>query len=189
MAYVSELSPGYNIYLENQGDLTSITSMMSNPGQQQQSSNSVKTGCWTAPPEIYRTPQGAVVKLTTAEGEQFIQVQGSTISILTSTPSLHSFLQIPISQSEAAPFTSSLPSQAPLQPMQPMQPMKMGDMEMGMKPMEMCMGNMHLSMRSVSSESAHSEKTQPTKRHFCNQCGVALEPEDRFCSSCGHKLA
>ena len=189
MAYICELSPGHNIYLDNQGDQTLITSMMSTPGQQQQSSSSVRTGCWTALPEIYRTPQGAVIKLTTAQGEQFIQVQGSSMISMTSIPSLQGSQQIQINQSEAAPSTSSLPLQAPLPPMQPMQPMKMGDMEMGMKPMEMRMGNMHLSMGSVSSESAHSGKTQPTERRFCNQCGVALEPKDRFCSSCGHKLA
>ena len=189
MAYVCELSPGYNIYFDNQDDQTLITSMMSTPGQQQQSGNSFRTGCWTAPPKIYRTPQGAVIKLTTAQGEQFIQVQGSSMRSMTSLPSLHSSQQMQINQSEATPFTSSLPLQELLQPMQPMQPMNMGDMGMGMKPMEMRMGNMHLSMGSVSSESAHSGKTQPTERRFCNQCGVAIEPEDRFCSSCGHKLA
>lgn len=188
MAYVCELGSGHNIYLDNQGDQTLITSMMGAPGQQQQSSNSFKTGCWTAQPEIYRTSQGAVIKVTTTHGEQFIQVQGSSMGSMTSIPSLQSSQQMQIKLSEATAFTSSIPVQETLPPMQPMQPMKMGNMEMGMNPMEMRMGNIHLSMGSESSESAHPEKTQPTGGRFCNQCGVAIDPEDRFCSGCGHKL-
>ncbi|UJB73112.1 zinc ribbon domain-containing protein (plasmid) [Acaryochloris sp. 'Moss Beach'] len=192
MAYVCELDSGQNVYLDNQGDMTLITSMMVTPGQQQQSSNSFETGCWTALPEVYRTSQGAVIKLTTTQGEQFIQVQGSKMSNMASMPSLQKSQQMQINQGEATSFTASIPVQETLpqmQPMQPMQPMKMGDMEMGMNPMEMRMGNMHLSMESKGSESAYPEKTQSTGRNFCNQCGVALDPEDRFCSSCGHKLA
>lgn len=189
MAYVCELGSGHNVYLDNQGELTIITSMMGSPGQQQQSSHSVKTGCWTAPPQIYRTAQGMVIKLTIAQGEHFIQVQGSTMTSMTNIPSLHSAQQMQINQSESVPFTSSIPLQEPLPPMQPMQPMKMGNMEMGMNPMEMRMGNMHLSMGSMNSESPDSNKAKPSGRNFCNQCGVALDPDDRFCSSCGHKLA
>lgn len=189
MAYVCELGSGHNVYLDNQGEQTLITSMMGTPGQQQQSSNSFETGCWTALPEIYQISQGVVIKLTTTQGEKFIQVQGSNMSSMTSIPSLQKSQQMQINQSEATPFTSSIPVQETLPPMQPMQPMKMGNMEMGMNPMEMRMGNMHLSMGSGNSESAHPEKPQSTGRNFCNQCGVALDPEDRFCSSCGHKLA
>lgn len=192
MAYVCKLGSGHNIYLDNQGDQTLITSMMGAPRQQQQSSNSFKTGCWTAQPEIYRTSQGVVIKVTTTHGEEFIQVQGSSMGSMTSIPSLQRSQQMQINLSEATPFTSSIPIQEtlpPMQPMQPMQPMKMGNIEMGMNPMEMRMGNMHLSMGSESSESADSDKTQSTGGRFCSQCGVVLESEDRFCSGCGYKLA
>lgn len=129
MAYVCELCPGHNVYLDNQGSLTLITSMMSSPRQQQQSSNSFETGCWIAQPEIYQTSQGAIIKLTTTNNEQFIQLQGSSMSSMSSIPSLHRSQQMQINQSETAPFTSSVPMQKTLPLMQHMQPMKMGNME------------------------------------------------------------
>jgi zinc-ribbon domain len=190
MAYLCELGSGHNIYLDHQGGQTIITSTIGAPGQQQQSSSSVGTGGWTAPPEMFRTPQGAILKITTAQGEHFIQVQGSSMSSMTSAPSLSGAQQMQMNQVAGAPGGSSMPGMEPMQPispmgsMQPMQPMKMGNMEMGGSPMEMRMGNMHLSMGSPK-----VEPSQPKVRRFCSQCGVATQPDDRFCSSCGHKLA
>jgi hypothetical protein len=183
MAYMCELGPGHNVYLENQGSQTIITSIVSSLGQQQQSSISVRTGNWTASPEMYRMPHGAILKITTAQGENFVQVQGSSMSSMTSAPSLSDAQQMQMAQIAGMPATSFIPPMEPMQPIPPMQPMKMGNMEMGMNPMEMRMGNMHLTMGSVS------EPRQTQARHFCNQCGSATKPEDRFCSSCGNKLA
>ncbi len=180
MAYLCELGPGHNIYLENQGPQTIITSIVSSLGQQQQSSISVRTGNWTVLPEIYRMSHGAILKITTAQGGYFIQVQGSSMSSMTSSPSLSGSQQIQITQIAEMPVTSSI---HPMEPIPPMQPMKMGNMEMGMNPMEMRMGNMHLSMGSVS------EPMKTKARRFCSQCGSATKQEDRFCSSCGNKLA
>ncbi|QUY44761.1 hypothetical protein [Acaryochloris marina] len=106
MTYVCELGPGHSMYLDNQGAQTLVTLMMGTPGQQQQSSNSFGTGCWTAPPEIYRTPQEFVIKVTTTHGEQFIQVQGSSMISMTSIPSLQKSQQIQINLSEAIPSIS-----------------------------------------------------------------------------------
>jgi NADH pyrophosphatase NudC (nudix superfamily) len=186
MAYMCELGSGHNIYLENQGSQTFVTSLVSSLGQQQQSSISLSTGNWIALPEMYRTPHGAILKITTAQGEHFIQIQGSSMSSMTSAPSLSSSQQMQMSQIARMPVTSSIPTMEPMEPLQPippLQPMKMGNMEMGMNPMEMRMGNMHVSMGSVS------EPTQAKARRFCSQCGSATKQEDRFCSSCGHKLA
>ncbi|MEO1402300.1 MAG: zinc ribbon domain-containing protein, partial [Cyanobacteria bacterium J06635_1] len=58
MPYVSELSPGMRVYVDNQADQTIVTTLSSGPGQQQQSSNRFTTGPWTAPPEIVRAPSG-----------------------------------------------------------------------------------------------------------------------------------
>jgi NADH pyrophosphatase NudC (nudix superfamily) len=183
MAYLCELGPGHNIYLENQGPQTIITSIVSSLGQQQQSSINVRTGNWTVLPEIYRMPHGAILKITTAQGEHFIQVQGSSMSSMTSAPSFSGSQQMQMTQIAEMPVTSSIPPMEPMQPIPPMQPMKMGNMEMGMNPMEMRMGNMHLSMGSVS------EPMKAKARRFCSQCGSATKQEDRFCSSCGNKLA
>jgi zinc-ribbon domain len=180
MAYMCELGSGHNIYLENQGSQTIVTSMVSSLGQQQQSSISVSTGNWTALPELYQTPHGATLKITTGKGEQFIQIQGSRMSSMASAPSLSNFQQMQMTQIAEMPVTSFVP---PMQPIPPMQPMRMGNMEMGMNPMEMRMGNMHVSMGSMN------EPTQSKTRRFCSQCGAATKQDDRFCASCGHKLA
>lgn len=183
MAYMCEIGSGHNIYLENQGSQTIVTALLSSLGQQQQSSISVSTGTWTALPELYRTPHGAILKITTGKGEQFIQIQGSSMNSMASVPSLSNFQPMQMTQIADMPVTPSIPTMEPMQPIPPMQPMRMGNMEMGMNPMEMRMGNMRVSMGSVS------EPTQAKARRFCSQCGSATKQDDRFCSSCGHKLA
>ena len=64
--------------------------------------------------------------------------------------------------------------------MEQMEPMKMGNMEMNINPMEMRMGKMKMRMGS-------SNSTSNTKQ-FCSQCGASVQLDDRFCSSCGHRL-
>ncbi|MBE9169248.1 zinc ribbon domain-containing protein [Pleurocapsales cyanobacterium LEGE 06147] len=176
MAYVGELDTGQKIYLENQGTQTLITSIFSGSGQQQQSSNSISTGSWTAEPEMYKTSNGVIVEITTAGGKYCVQIQGSSMSVMNETPSLSKERQMQMRQVESTP-ASSMP------PMEPMKPMKMGDMEMKMNPMEMRMGNMQMRMGSSTSDEIHQ-----SKRRFCSQCGESVHPNDRFCSSCGHRL-
>lgn len=183
MAYVGELNTGQKIYLENQGTQTIITSTFSSSGQQQQSSNSISTGSWTAEPEMYQTSNGAVVEITSERGKYYVQIQGSSMSVMNETPSPRKERQMPIRQVESTP-TSSMP---PMEPLQPMKPMKMGDMEMKMNPMEMRMGNMQMRMGSSLSSST-PDGVRQSKRRFCSQCGESVAPSDRFCSSCGHRL-
>ena len=170
MAYLCEISPGHQVYLDNQGNQTIVTTAMGQPGQQQQASNSMTTGPWTAPPEAYQSAGGAVFKLFTAQGETCIYVQGNSVSMTGSVPSVAGAQQMSMQQTTAAPMP----------PMQPMQPM--GNMTMSMQPMEMRMGNMELKMEA--------QTPQPrATRQFCSQCGAKVAPEDRFCSSCGHALS
>ncbi|MEM1252320.1 MAG: zinc-ribbon domain-containing protein [Cyanobacteria bacterium P01_H01_bin.21] len=164
MAYVCEFSPGHQVYLDNQGDQTIITSTVATPGQQQQASNSITTGPWTAPPKAYQNLGGAIFTLFTAQGEIHISIQGTSVS-MTSAPA--GSQQLSMQQTSTA-----------VPPMPPMQPMTMGNMQMTMQPMEMRVGNMELKMETQSS----------TTRQFCSQCGKKVAPEDRFCSSCGHAL-
>ena len=171
MAYVCELNPGHRVYLDNQGDQTTLTSTVSMPGQQQQTSSSTTTGPWTAPPKAYQTPGGAIFTLFTAQGEIHICIQGSSISTTNTPPSAPAQ---PLSVQQTTATTMS-----PMTAMSPMQPLTMGNMQMTMQPMEMRMGTMELKM-----------ETQPsTTRQFCSQCGQKVAPEDRFCSSCGHSLS
>lgn len=186
MAYVGELDTGQKIYLENQGTETVITNTFSGLGQQQQSSSSITTGSWTAKPKMYKTANGVVLEIITARGKYFVQIQGSSMSVMSETPSPRKDRQMQMRQVESTP-ASSMPPMEPMKPMQPMQPMKMGDMEMKMNPMEMRMGNMQMQMGSSMSPST-SDGVHQSKRRFCSQCGELVNPSDRFCSSCGHRL-
>lgn len=180
MAYLCELGTDQRLYLENQGMQTVVTTVSSSLGQQQQASNSFQTGNWTSTPEVFQTPGGVVLKIKTAQGEHYIQVQGGSMSAMNSTPAFGSSQQMQVQQVASTPATSMPPMEPmqPIEPMQPMKPMKMGDMEMNMNPMEMRMGNMEMRMGAP---------TQSTKR-FCPQCGTSVDPGDRFCASCGHRL-
>jgi hypothetical protein len=172
-----ELGTGQTIYLDNQGTQTIVTIASSSPGQQQQASNGFQSGVWTTPPELYRNPMGVVIRLQTAEGDRYIQIQGSSMSVMGQPPSLNSGQQMQMQQVAASPAVSM----PPMQPMQSMPPMKMGDMEMSLNPMAMRMGNMAMSMASTTASST------PTRK-FCSQCGSPIKPSDRFCASCGNRL-
>ncbi|WP_250564941.1 zinc ribbon domain-containing protein [Adonisia turfae] len=174
MAYVCELNPGHHVYLDNQGDQTTVTTTMGMPGQQQQASSSMTTGPWIAPPEGYQNTAGAIVKLLTAQGETCVYIQGNSITLAGSEVSMVGAQQLSMRQTVAMP-TSSMP---------PMPPMTMGTMQMTMTPMEMHMGNMELKMNAAN------QAPQPAAtRQFCSQCGAKVAPEDNFCSSCGHALS
>ena len=155
MAYVCEFSSGHQVYLDNQSDQTIITSTVGTPGQQQQASNSMTTGPWTAPPKAYQNLGGAIFTLFTAQGEIHISIQGTSVST-TSAPA--GSQQLSMQQTTAA-----VP---PMQPMSPMQPMTMGNMQMTMQPMEMRMGNMELKMDSVTPTPKSTADETTTTRNF-----------------------
>lgn len=186
MPYFYELAAGQRLSLDNQGTQTVLTLTSSSPGQQQQSSSSFQTGSLTAPPEVFQTAQGVVIKLPTAAGDRLIQIQGSHISLLDHSHDVSSAQPIHSKQTTAQ---SSTP---PMQPMQPMS-LDMGNMQMNMNPMQMRMGDMELKMGSPAASASEpplsetSSKNAQAKR-FCSQCGTAVEGGDRFCSSCGHQL-
>ncbi|MEO0458990.1 MAG: zinc ribbon domain-containing protein [Cyanobacteria bacterium P01_A01_bin.114] len=190
MPYVSEIGPGTQVYIDNQADQTIITTVSSSVGQQQQSSNRLTTGVWTAPPEIVRAPGGIAVKIFTAQGARTVQVQGNTVtSTAGATESMQSTDQMP-----------SPSSMQPMAPMAPIAPMTMGNLSMTMDPMEMRMGNMEMRMGDPTSSAAantasasntaqaSTSSTPGTSAKFCTQCGTAVSPEDRFCAQCGHQL-
>lgn len=180
MAYVCEVSSEQRLYLDCSGTDTIVTLASSSAGQQQQSSSRFSTGAWTAPPHLFRTPHGIGIKITTATGDRFLQLQDSCLSITA---------EVPETEVHALPLQSVTPgsdenaeSLPPLKPMQPMQPMQMGNMQMNLNPMEMRMGDMTLRMgESIATPAAsHSQ--------FCSQCGTAVKMGDRFCTHCGHSL-
>jgi len=191
MGYVCDLSPNQRVYLENQGVQTSVTVVSSSPGQQQQASNQFQTGAWIAPPELYQTPAGYVIRLLTSGGDRFIQVQGRSMSVMGAFSGLGSAPAMQMQQA-TAPVSAEMTPMQPMpsmQPMQPMQPMTLGDMQMNTNPMQMRMGNMEMQMGNRPTVSPAASSTDTPMRRFCSQCGAAVSPSDRFCSSCGHQLA
>lgn len=193
MAYMCEISPGQRVYLDSQGNSTVVTLMTGGSGQQQQASSSFQTGSWVSPPEIFAAPQGAVIKVNTVQGESYIQLQGSSIT-LSSASSVAPSQQMQVHQVNVPPAPTMTPMQ-PMQPiMPPMQPMQMQPMVGNREhnaPMEMRMGNMQMRMGEVGQPPQAAPVNPPVQatRKFCSQCGVAVEVSDRFCSSCGHRLA
>lgn len=169
MSYVCELGTGQTLYLDNQKTQTLVTLASGSIGQQQQASSGYRTGTWTTPPQVYRTSEGIVVKITTATGEYNLLIQGSSMSLTGEKLSVENSQQLQTKPVEKMPVRS-------MESMKPMQPLKMGNMEMNLNTMEMRMGDMELKMGSTKT------------RNFCSQCGAKVKPNDRFCASCGHTL-
>jgi hypothetical protein len=201
MAYQLELQAGQTLVLDNRGTQTVITLASHGPGQQQQASQSLTTGTWISPPEAYRTAEGVLIRLRTAEGDRILQIQQQQIRVLNQIPLGLNLQAIPLQERESvAPAMQPMKPMQPMQmqPMQPMGKLSMGDMHMSLDPMEMRMGDMTLSMGSSSASNPASD-TSPTsppepadpsasQRRFCSQCGARVQPSDRFCASCGHSL-
>ncbi|MEM9120674.1 MAG: zinc ribbon domain-containing protein [Cyanobacteria bacterium P01_F01_bin.56] len=193
MAYTCELGSGQRLYLDNLGEQTAVTLASSSAGQQQQASSQFTTGAWTAPPELFRTPQGVVIKLTTAQGTQYLQWQGHQLGMMAQNPPLGNAQPMPMSSGATMPGhpmppLQPMPPMPSMEPMPPMPPMKMGDMEMSTNPMQMRMGNMTLQMSSAVSSSVSHNAATAGKAKFCTQCGSPVQPRDRFCANCGHQL-
>ncbi len=179
MAYLCNLGTGQQVYLDNQGTQTIVTIMSGGPGQQQQASSGVSTGRWTEPPTVFRTDNGVILRINSETGQHFVQLQGSSMGVMSQSPSLSNAQQLQVQQTSSSasgqqpmqpmkPMEPMQPMQPmqPMEPMKPMQPMKMGDMEMSMNPMQMKMGNMELSM---GKSSASSQSQSGSGRHFCSQ--------------------
>lgn len=172
MTYTTTLGDGRSLWVNSLGEQTQITLQTSSTGQQQQQSCTLTVGSWVMPPMLLQIGTGLVLRVEGDRGQQFVQIQGSQMQRLSTPPDLSSSHVLALHQVDATP--SNLP------PMAPLEPLKMGTMEMQMKPMQMRMGNMAMSMNSPSND-------PPTQR-FCSQCGKPVAPSDRFCAACGHQL-
>jgi hypothetical protein len=198
MPYRCDLGSGQQIFLDNQGSKTIVTVSTSSVGQQQQSSSSLQTGPWTEVPQVARLGNGVLIRCVSAQGVFTLQVQGTQIGQATGSINWNAAQTMAVHPVEHMP-EPTMPSMQPMepmppmetmqpmrpmepiQPMQPLQPMRMGNMEMSANPMEMRMGNMEMRM-------GNQAEPQAPKRRFCTQCGAAVDPDDRFCGSCGHRL-
>ncbi|MBE9179006.1 zinc ribbon domain-containing protein [Oculatella sp. LEGE 06141] len=183
--YTCNLGNGQQLLVENRGQQTTITVSSQSVGQQQSQGSGLNTGAWSAPPTLFQTPSGLVLRLESAEGSSFVQLQGNHIQSLSRSPSLTQAEVVPLRSLAAEERPSAATRQKPMEPMKPLEPMKMGNMEMQMNPMQMRMGDMEMRMGDTSS--AQTEANASAKR-FCSQCGQSVEVGDRFCAYCGHQL-
>ncbi len=214
MAYLCDLGQGHRLYLENHGDETAIASLMSAPGQQQQSSSRFQAGVWTQPPQLFRVAQGALVKLTASKGEIYIQVQGQSLQVTQQSPSLNQAQQLQMSVVEGMPGVepmqpmpplSSMPSAPSISevlptPMKPLEPMRMGNMQMSLEPMQMQMGNMKMQMGAplqppptpAPPNRADSDPVETNASLNPVTPNAAQPPQanaqSRFCSQCGQPV-
>jgi NADH pyrophosphatase NudC (nudix superfamily) len=174
MAYMANLSDHQQVLLHNQGNQTLVTLVSSSPGQQQSQSNTITTGHWQKPPQLFKTKAGFILQIESETGTTAIQIQSSGISTLTDKPKLKHQQSIALESID----DELSQGQKPLK-FKPMQPMKMGNMSMSMNPMSMQMGNMSLNM---------GEELKSSPAAFCTQCGQQVATSDRFCGNCGHQL-
>lgn len=191
MIYSCEFAAGQSLYLDDQGTQIVLTLTSSSPGQQQQSSSSFH-GSLTAPPQVFRTAQGVVIRLITSEGARLIHLQGNQFHPISYSPDLSNAERIQVKQTDGERSIPSIEPMQPMEPMKPMQPMRpmhlnMGNMQMSMSPMQMRMGNMELKMDSTPASEIASRSAP--MQNFCSQCGAAIDRGDRFCSNCGYQLS
>jgi hypothetical protein len=173
MTYAYDLENGQRLIVQNDGDDTLVALRSGDEGQQQSQCTGFETGRWLKPPELFRAGGNFVLRLESKGGAEFIRVRGSQIQLMRSEPELENAERLKLKKSDESV------AMKPMRPMEPMEPLK----PMGrMRPMEMRMGGMHMSMGSP-------EKEAETAKRFCTQCGKPARNEDRFCGNCGHELS
>ncbi|MBV9391172.1 MAG: zinc ribbon domain-containing protein [Verrucomicrobia bacterium] len=183
MTYSSELDNGQRLVAENDDANTSVMVGSGNEGQQQSQSSKFATGKWKQPPELFRTQGQLILRLQLDNGPYFIRISGGQIQHLDLEPNLTDAEKIPMKESNLrTEKMAPMKPMAPMEPMKPMQPLKPLE---GMRPMEMRMGNMHMVMGDMSLSSQATGHSQ----RYCTQCGKPAGSADRFCGSCGYKLA
>ncbi|MBE9064423.1 zinc ribbon domain-containing protein [cf. Phormidesmis sp. LEGE 11477] len=200
VSYRCDLGNSQELYLSNQGILTTVTIYTGSAGQQQQSSQAVATGEWKASPQIYRLGGGYVATVF-AEQTFYLSIQGNQMQMSSGASGEGTAQQI--RQLEPLPMQpAESPSVSTMKPMTPMQPMTMtmGDMSMSMG--EMRMGNMSMGTQASSSQASSQRSStaasqpaeeqaaaaQSGQKKFCSQCGAAVRVGDRFCAQCGTQL-
>ncbi|MBV9105451.1 MAG: zinc ribbon domain-containing protein [Verrucomicrobia bacterium] len=167
MTYVYDFEDGQRLIVENDGSDTFVALSSEDEGQEQSQSTAFNTGSWLKAPELFRTRGGLMLRIESKNAVEFIRVRGNQIQLLRSEQELENVERLKLKQSDES---------IAIKPMEPMKPIGR------MRPMEMRMGGMHMSMGA-------SEKEAQTEKRFCTQCGKPVQNEDRFCASCGHALS
>jgi zinc-ribbon domain len=169
MTYAYDLENGQRLIVQNDGDDTLVALSSADEGQQQSQSTAFDTGRWLKPPELFRSRGNLVLRFESKGGAEFVRIRGNQIQSMRSEPELENAERLKLRRSDES---------VAMKPMEPMKPLK----PMGrMRPMEMRLGDMQMSMGSV-------EREAETEKRFCTQCGKQARNDDRFCGNCGHEL-
>ena len=167
MTYVYDFEHGQRLIVENDGGDTLVALSSDDGGQQQSQSTAFNTGTWLKTPELFRARGGLVLRVESRNAVEFIRIRGSQVQLMRSEPELENAEKLKLKKSDES---------IAMKPMEPMKPLGR------MRPMEMRMGSMHMSMGATGKEAQ-------TEKRFCTQCGKPVQHEDRFCASCGHALS
>jgi hypothetical protein len=170
MTYAYDLEDGQRLIVQNDGDDTLVALSSEDEGQQQSQSTAFNTGRWLKAPELFRIRWNLVLRLEGKAGVEFIRVRGNQIQSMRSEPDLENAERLKLNKS-----TESIAMKL-MEPMEPLKPMG------SMRPMEMRMGGMHMSM-------GRPEKEVQKAKRYCTQCGKPVQEDDRFCASCGQALS
>ncbi|NJL21620.1 MAG: zinc-ribbon domain-containing protein [Leptolyngbyaceae cyanobacterium SM1_3_5] len=162
-SYSAIVATGQQLFITHQNGQTRLTIATTAPGQQQSQSSSLATGEWRSPPALYCTSSGVVLQIFAEQKDIWLQLQGQQMQQMNSAPAVMEADRVTLESIETPPV------------MQPMKPMQMGNMEM--KPMQMKMGDLEMSMGKPTSTAK-----------LCSQCGQSVQTSDRFCAQCGHRL-
>jgi hypothetical protein len=175
MTYAYEFENGQRLLLQNEDENTVVALSSGDEGQQQSQSTAFSTGKWSKTPELFRTRGALVLRVASKSGIEFIRVRGSQIQWMRNEPDLETAEKLKLQKSDEQLGMQPMEPMKPMKPMEPMKPMG------SMRPMEMRMGDMNMSMGAL-------EKQAPTGKRFCTQCGSPAAKDDRFCANCGHAL-
>jgi hypothetical protein len=176
MTYAYDFENGQRLIVQNDGGDTVVALSSDDEGQQQSQSTVFSTGRWSKTPELFYTRGSLVLRLESKEGVEFIRVRGSQIQLMRSEPDLENAEKRKLKKSDESVAMKPMEPMKPMKPMEPMKPMG------SMRPMEMRMGDMHMSLGT-------REREVPSAKRFCTQCGAPAQSDDRFCASCGHALS
>jgi zinc-ribbon domain len=183
MAYTTDLGDGQKLWLSNHGAFTQITLGNSASEPQQRQSNSFETGAWIAPPALFCTAIGVVLRIHAALGQTFIQIQESQMQLV-------STLLQPLQDADAVPLQEvgddlSAQPMSQIQSLSSLPPLQIGDMQMQTTDGIV----IQLPSPFADSQQTPSSTVSAAESHrFCSQCGHSIGRGDRFCSHCGHKL-
>ena len=177
MTYAYDLENGQRLIVQNDGGDTIVALSSDDEGQQQSQSTGFSTGKWSKAPELFRSRGNLVLRFESKGATKYVRVRGSQSQSMHSEPDLENAEKLKLKKSDESVAMKPMEPMKPMKPMEPMQPLKpMGNM----RPMEMRMGGMHMSMGASEKEAA---------KRFCTQCGKPVQNDDRFCASCGHALS